>query len=178
MATVMLKKVLIRNDKVEKRSYSPMRRSTALQLRRNNARRDDQPGDHQRDLWGIRGSQAKHEPMSRHDKKGKLSTGRCEGEELKPQVKQAGRMDCPSPNRVASARTCFKTDQRKWSGRSNLQGKTGQTVCQSEDKKTEGDHVTYFPHRKRCSKGRGILWFSAFTENRSNRNRQKLWQGE
>lgn len=87
---------------------------------------------------GTSGSQAGHKTTAHQGKRGKPGNGRCEWEEWKPQVKQAGHMGCPSPKRVASAGTCLKTDWRERSGRDNLQGKTGTTMGQSEEKNWGG----------------------------------------
>lgn len=127
---------------------------------------------------GTSGSQAGHKTTAHQGKRGKPGNGRCEWEEWKPQVKQAGHMGCPSPKRVASARTCLKTDWRERSGRDNLQGKTGPTMGQSEEKRPRGNTTTDFQGRKHCCRGRGVLWFSVFMDNRSNSNRQKLQQGQ
>lgn len=99
---------------MERHPCSLVRSRTGLESGRNITWRGDQPGDHLEDILGNvlweTGSQAEHKTTGHHGKTGELANGRYEWEELKPEVKQPGYMSCPSPNRVASARTCLETD--------------------------------------------------------------------
>lgn len=132
-----VEKLLFQNEEVEKRSCSPMRSGAV----------SDGPGH----FLGSRGSQAEHKPTRHHDTRAKLATSRLEGEERKPQLKQAARTDCPSPTWAASALRLTKE--------SGLEGPACRESLGKVSLKTKsprGSSVTDFQGRKHCCQGRAV----------------------
>lgn len=114
------------------------------------------------------GSQAEHKMTGHHGRRGELVNGRCEWEELKPQMKQPGHMNCPSPNRGPMPGHALRlTKGAVWKGQPVERDWANHGSFWRQ--KPEGKH-SWFSARKCCCRGKGILWFSMFTENRSNTN--------
>lgn len=85
-----------------------------------------------------------------------------------PQMKQPGYMNCPSPNRGPMPGHALRpTKGAVWKGQPVERDWANHGSFWR--KKPEGKH-SWFPARKCCCQGKGIVWFSMFTENRSNTN--------
>lgn len=93
-----LKKVFIQNNAVERHPRNLVEAEpdwNQAEIRHGGVTNQ---GTTERTFWET-GSQAEHKMTGHHGKRGELVNGKCEWEELKPQMKQPGYMNSPSPKR-------------------------------------------------------------------------------